>query len=81
MVKYFELSISCRSYRNASHCLTLDVQDNENKNTGKGFSEGDGSFILNKDGYLEFKLTQSSVDVVIYLVSIEPNRTVHSKGS
>jgi hypothetical protein len=53
MVKFFELSMSCRSYRNASHCLTLDVQDNENKNTGK----------------------------VIYLVSMEPNRTIHSKGS
>jgi hypothetical protein len=30
-----------------------------------GFSEGDGSFILNKDGYLEFKVTQSSVDAQI----------------
>ena len=27
-----------------------------------GFTEGDGSFIINKDGYLEFKITQSSVD-------------------
>ena len=27
-----------------------------------GFTEGDGSFIVNKNGYLEFKLTQSSVD-------------------
>ncbi len=30
-----------------------------------GFSEGDGSFILNRDGYLEFKVTQSSVDAQI----------------
>lgn len=30
-----------------------------------GFAEGDGSFILNKDGYLEFKITQSSVDAQI----------------
>lgn len=30
-----------------------------------GFVEGDGSFILNKDGYLEFKITQSSVDAQI----------------
>jgi len=30
-----------------------------------GFVEGDGSFIVNKDGYLEFKVTQSSVDAQI----------------
>ena len=30
-----------------------------------GFSEVYGSFILNKDGYLEFKVTQSSVDAQI----------------
>ena len=30
-----------------------------------GFTEGDGSFIVNKDGYLEFKITQSSVDAQI----------------
>lgn len=30
-----------------------------------GFAEGDGSFILNKDEYLEFKITQSSVDAQI----------------
>jgi hypothetical protein len=30
-----------------------------------GFSEGNGSFIVNKDGYLEFKITQSSVDAQI----------------
>lgn len=31
-----------------------------------GFAEGDGSFILNKDGYLELKITQSSVDAQIF---------------
>jgi hypothetical protein len=30
-----------------------------------GFTEGDGSFIVNKTGYLEFKVTQSSVDAQI----------------
>lgn len=30
-----------------------------------GFTEGDGSFIVDKRGYLEFKVTQSSVDAQI----------------
>jgi hypothetical protein len=30
-----------------------------------GFVEGDGSFIVNKDGYLEFRITQSSQDAQI----------------
>jgi hypothetical protein len=30
-----------------------------------GFTEGDGSFIVNKNGYLEFKITQSSVDAQV----------------
>ena len=30
-----------------------------------GFTEGDGSFVLGRDGYLEFKVTQSSVDAQI----------------
>lgn len=30
-----------------------------------GFVEGDGSFIINKDGYLEFRITQSSSDAQI----------------
>ena len=30
-----------------------------------GFTEGDGSFIINKNGYLEFKVTQSSNDAQI----------------
>jgi hypothetical protein len=31
----------------------------------RGFTEGDGSFIINKNGYLEFKITQSSSDAQI----------------
>jgi hypothetical protein len=35
----------------------------------RGFSEGDGSFIINKDGYLEFKITQSSSDAqILFLI-------------
>jgi len=30
-----------------------------------GFVEGDGSFIINKDGYLEFRITQSSIDAQV----------------
>lgn len=30
-----------------------------------GFTEGDGSFIINKTGYLEFKITQSSIDAQV----------------
>jgi len=30
-----------------------------------GFTEGDGSFIISKTGYLEFKITQSSIDTQI----------------
>lgn len=30
-----------------------------------GFAEGDGSFIVNKNGYLEFKITQSSIDAQV----------------
>lgn len=34
-----------------------------------GLVEGDGSFIINKNGSLEFKVTQSSVDVqVLYYI-------------
>lgn len=46
--------------------------DNVNKNGNStfknwliGFTEGDGSFIVNKNGYLEFKITQSSNDAEI----------------
>jgi hypothetical protein len=30
-----------------------------------GFTEGDGSFIINSNGYLEFKVTQSSIDAQV----------------
>ena len=30
-----------------------------------GFAEGDGAFIVNKDGYLEFKITQLSTDAQV----------------
>ena len=30
-----------------------------------GFTEGDGSFVINKTGYLEFKITQSSSDAQV----------------
>lgn len=34
-----------------------------------GFVEGDGSFIINKDGYLEFRITQSSNDTqVLFMI-------------
>nr|YP_009763312.1 LAGLIDADG endonuclease [Metarhizium rileyi]QIS49090.1 LAGLIDADG endonuclease [Metarhizium rileyi] len=34
-----------------------------------GFVEGDGSFIINKDGYLEFRITQSSKDAqVLFMI-------------
>jgi len=37
-----------------------------------GFVEGDGSFIINKDGYLEFRITQSSPDAqILFLIKKE----------
>jgi proton-conducting membrane transporter/NADH-ubiquinone oxidoreductase (complex I) subunit 5/LAGLIDADG DNA endonuclease family protein len=37
-----------------------------------GFSEGDGSFIVNKDGYLEFKVTQSYTNIkILYYIKKE----------
>jgi hypothetical protein len=39
--------------------------DNKFKYWFIGFTEGDGSFIVNKSGYLEFKVTQSSTDAQI----------------
>lgn len=43
---------------------TLEL-DSEFKYWFIGFTEGDGSFIVNKDGSLEFKVTQSSIDAQI----------------
>jgi len=37
-----------------------------------GFVEGDGSFIVNKDGYLEFRITQSSKDAqILFMIKKE----------
>ena len=41
------------------------ILDNKFKWWFMGFAEGDGSFILNKNGYLEFKVSQSSNDAQI----------------
>jgi len=41
------------------------IKDNLFKLWFIGFAEGDGSFIINKDGYLEFRITQSSNDAQI----------------
>lgn len=41
------------------------LEDNVFKSWFIGFTEGDGSFIINKDGYLEFKITQSSLDTQV----------------
>jgi hypothetical protein len=53
-------------------CETLRNIDNDLLNLDStfkywfiGFTEGDGSFIVNKNGYLEFKVTQSSIDAQI----------------
>lgn len=45
-------------------CEAINI-DNKFKWWFIGFTEGDGSFIINKDGYLEFKVTQSSEDAQI----------------
>jgi len=41
------------------------LKDNLFKSWLIGFTESDGSFIINKDGYLEFKITQSSSDAQV----------------
>ena len=41
------------------------LKDNIFKSWFIGFTEGDGSFIINKDGYLEFRITQSSSDAQV----------------
>ena len=45
--------------------LNDSIKDEKFKWWFIGFTEGDGSFIVNKDGYLEFKVTQSSEDAQI----------------
>ncbi len=60
---------TCEVIKLASHMPAKDVSgcdiDEKFKWWFIGFAEGDGSFIVNKDGYLEFKITQSSVDAQI----------------
>lgn len=53
-------------------CETLNIIDSNSLNFNSdfkywfiGFTEGDGSFIINKNGYLEFKVTQSSINAQI----------------
>jgi hypothetical protein len=52
-------------YYEGSSETTCEAINNKFKWWFIGFTEGDGSFIVNKDGYLEFKITQSSVDAQI----------------
>lgn len=58
------------SYRVGSSETTREKLSNNNldlafKHWFIGFTEGDGSFIVNKTGYLEFKVTQSSTDAQV----------------
>lgn len=49
-------------------CEVFKLNDDKFKLWLIGFVEGDGSFIINKDGYLEFRITQSSKDAQILFV-------------
>jgi hypothetical protein len=55
------------SFRSSSEttCEAFMLKENGFKLWLIGFVEGDGSFIINKDGYLEFRITQSSRDAQI----------------
>jgi Proton-conducting membrane transporter/NADH-Ubiquinone oxidoreductase (complex I), chain 5 N-terminus/LAGLIDADG endonuclease len=54
------------NYKGSSETTCEAIKLNENfKWWFIGFAEGDGSFIINKNGYLEFKVTQSSIDAQI----------------
>jgi hypothetical protein len=50
---------------NATHSTQINLTRRDFLYWLIGFTEGDGSFIVNKTGYLEFKITQSSVDCQI----------------
>lgn len=53
-------------------CEVFILKDNKFKLWFIGFVEGDGSFIINKDGYLEFKITQSSEDAqILFMIKKE----------
>lgn len=58
------LNIIHDNFRGTSE-TTCGKFDNKFLEWFKGFTEGDGSFIVNKNGYLEFKITQSSNDAQI----------------
>ena len=60
--------ITCKAKDKGSSETTREafvLKDNLFKSWLIGFTEGDGSFIINKDGYLEFKITQSSSDAQV----------------
>jgi hypothetical protein len=53
-------------------CEVFKLKDDKFKLWFIGFVEGDGSFIINKDGYLEFKITQSSKDAqILFMIKKE----------
>lgn len=55
----------CDAQGSSETTCEVDYLNNKFKWWLIGFAEGDGSFIVNKTGYLEFKITQSSVDAQI----------------
>jgi len=59
--------LACLSHLGSSETTreAFVFKDNFFKFWFAGFVEGDGSFIINKTGYLEFKVTQSSVDAQV----------------
>ena len=53
-------------------CEAFKLNDAKFKLWFIGFVEGDGSFIINKDGYLEFRITQSSNDAqILFMIKKE----------
>ena len=53
-------------------CEVFKLKDDKFKLWFIGFVEGDGSFIINKDGYLEFRITQSSKDAqILFMIKKE----------
>jgi hypothetical protein len=53
-------------------CEVFKLKDNKFKLWFIGFVEGDGSFIVNRDGYLELKITQSSKDAqILFMIKKE----------
>ncbi len=53
-------------------CEVFKLKNDKFKLWFIGFVEGDGSFIINKDGYLEFRITQSSKDAqILFMIKKE----------